>query len=155
MHDIAGHTKNLLTEFPHHLHKEEKELFDKTYEISFGARDNNRACDYRHGLIEPTLAMRDHNSDFETYEILLTLVEIQRILYSSVDNRTPLQILQLHNMTFKHFQLVKKIFKDKFATITRREFNGKYFHNLMIHAPTQYCIVPGSSINYEDEERKF
>ena len=155
MHDIAGHIKNVLTEFPNHLDKPEKECFEKAYNVSFGSKENNRACDYRRGLIELTFAIKDEISDYETLEILLTLIEIQRILYSDADERTPRQILQFHNMTFKHFHLIKSIFKDNFVSLTRRKFYGKYFHNLMIHAPIQYRIISGSSINCEDEERIF
>ena len=155
MHDIAGHTKNILAEFGHHLDKEEKQFFDKAYNISFGNRDNNRACDYRRGLIELAIVMKDHISDYETLEVLLTLIEIQRILYSHADTRTPRQILQLYNMTFKHFHLVQQVFKSNLVTITKNKLYGKYFHNLMIHAPLQYRLIAGSSINCEDEERIF
>ena len=32
---------------------------------------------------------------------------------------------------------------------------GKYQHNLLVHAPLQYCLISGDSINCEDEERYF
>lgn len=95
MHDLSGHIKNLLSELPHHLDKIERKFFENAYEISFGGRDNNRACDYRRGLIELAATLKNKISDNENLEILLTLIEIQRILYSNALERRPRQILQL------------------------------------------------------------
>ena len=39
--------------------------------------------------------------------------------------------------------------------ITRDRFFGKYQHNLCVHAPLQYRLVNGETINCEDEERCF
>ena len=155
MHDIAGHTKNILLEYSHILDEEEREIYKKAYEISFGQKDNIRACDYHRGLIELTLVMNNYISDYETLELLLTLIEIQHILYASAGTRTPRQILKLHNMTFRRFNLMKQIFKNKLVTVTRNKLFRKYFHNLMIHVSLQYRIISGSSINCEDEERIF
>ena len=51
---------------------------------------------------------------------------------------------------------MKKIFDlDNLKKITRNKLFGKYFHNLLVHAPLQYRLVSGESINCEDEERFF
>ena len=39
--------------------------------------------------------------------------------------------------------------------MTRERFFGKYHHNLCVHAPPQYRLISGESINCEDEERCF
>ena len=39
--------------------------------------------------------------------------------------------------------------------MTRDKIYGKYLHNLLVHAPLQYRLVSGESINGEDEERFF
>ena len=39
--------------------------------------------------------------------------------------------------------------------MTRDKIYGKYLHTLLIHAPLQYRLVSGESINCEDEERFF
>ena len=39
--------------------------------------------------------------------------------------------------------------------MTRDKLSGKYKHNLLVHAPLQYRLVSGESINCEDEERFF
>ena len=37
--------------------------------------------------------------------------------------------------------------------MTRDKIYGKYLHNLLVHAPLQYCLVSRESINCEDKER--
>ena len=39
--------------------------------------------------------------------------------------------------------------------MTRDKLFGKYAHNLLVHAPIQYRIISGESINAEEEERTF
>ena len=39
--------------------------------------------------------------------------------------------------------------------MTRDRLFGKYAHNLTVHAPIQYRLISGESINAEDEERVF
>ena len=52
--------------------------------------------------------------------------------------------------------MIKQYFKNKqLKSLTRRKLFGKYFHMLVKHAPTQYRIVSGRSINVENEERIF
>ena len=92
-------------------------------------------------------------SDYETLQVIWASVEIQIILYSSAER--PRQILQLDNITFKHFILLKQSFGNDLKTVTIRKLFRKYFHNLMTHASIQYRIIAGSSINCEDEERIF
>ena len=41
------------------------------------------------------------------------------------------------------------------SSITREKLYGKYCHNLLVHAPIQYRLISGESINAEDEERVF
>ena len=45
MHDIAGHWKNLLEEIPHHLPKEQKQLFQNISTIGLN-KESKRAVDY-------------------------------------------------------------------------------------------------------------
>ena len=39
--------------------------------------------------------------------------------------------------------------------MTRDKLFGKYAHNLLVHAPIQYRLINGESINAEEEERTF
>ena len=66
------------------------------------------------------------------------------------------EILRLRNFCFEHFVILKNIMPIGIASkITREKLYGKYEHNLFVHAPIQYRLVSGSSINCEDEERMF
>ena len=89
--------------------------------------------------------------------LLMTLAQIQRILYLGEDFRTAKNILRLHNCCFRHFVLLKEVFPvEKLGErITRDRFLGNYQHNLCVHAPLQYRLVNGETINCEDEERCF
>ena len=54
--------------------------------------------------------------------------------------------------------LLKKnmyIIMKEIIALTRERLYGKYMHNLLVHAPIQYCFVSDDSINTEDEERQF
>ena len=87
--------------------------------------------------------------------LLRTLTEIQRILYLPDEYRTATQVLRLHNSCFEHYVLMKEFFSGKLLSVTRDRLFGKYMHNLLVHAPTQYRLVSGVAINSEDEEREF
>ena len=66
------------------------------------------------------------------------------------------KILRLHNVCFEHFLILKKIRPIGIASkMTRNKLYGKYEHNLLVHAPIQYRLVSGASINCEDEEQIF
>ena len=67
----------------------------------------------------------------------------------------PKEILRLHNVCFQHFVLLKNMIKFEKLKMPRDKIYGKYLHNLLVHAPLQYRLVSGESINCEDEERFF
>ena len=80
--------------------------------------------------------------------LLMTLSEIQRILYLDEDFRTAKNNLRLHNWCFQQFVLLKEIFPvEKLGErITRDRFFGKYQHNLYVHALLQYRFVNGKQL---------
>ena len=88
-------------------------------------------------------------------KFLEILYEVQRILYLHDDQRTTVEVLRLHNSCFEHNILMKEIFRGKLIALTRERLYGKYMHNLLVHAPIQYRVVSGDSINTEDEECQF
>ena len=90
-------------------------------------------------------------------KLLKTLPEMQRILYLGDDMRTSKNILRLHNCAFEHFILLKDVIPRENLSdkISRDRLFGKYQHNLCVHAPLQYRLINGETINCEDEERCF
>ena len=95
LHDIAGHIKNIIEEIPYHL---------EFLQISLGQKDTKMTCDYRLALIELTYQLRYLIND-DILELLITLIEIQRILYLSAEKRTTREVLKLTNVTFLYFHL--------------------------------------------------
>ena len=156
MHDIAGHISNIISELPFHLKEPTKSKFSEYADTLTDEKDMIRCCDRRRILLVLTKALR-FEIDGKVHSLLNTLSEIQRILYLEDDKRTPREVLRLHNCSFQHFVLMKELFDlSKLSKKMSRDLLfGKYMHNLMVHAPLQYRIISGSSINCEGEERIF
>ena len=86
---------------------------------------------------------------------VLTL--LRRWLRSSTSLRDgcPRLILRYDNVSFYHAILCFEVIGTQPTTLTRRKLCGKYFHNVVSHAPIQLRIISGESSNTEDEERYF
>ena len=156
MHDLAHHIENVLEELPHHLSDPHKSQFNVMLKILKLEKEKRRCCDWRKMLLIITQTLYQ-KIDGKVHKLLKTLSEIQRILYLGDDFRTPQEILRLHNSCFEHFKLLKEVFKIPHlsAGMTRDKLFGKYANNLLVHAPIQYRIISGESINAEEEERTF
>ena len=153
MHDICGHIKNIFTELPSVLKENEKNVFNEIYQITIGNKQCTRACDYRLALLDIVLVMKNILQP-AILELLLTLVEIQRICYSPEKERTSKQILKLYNITFKHVYIMKNLFRKVNKTSWGKLY-GKCFHQIICHGPQQYRLVSGTASNCEAEERVF
>ena len=154
MHDIAGHIENVLTELPNHMISDDKNLFGEMFAVFKAEKEKKRCCDWRRILLLLTQHLYT-KIDGKMHMLLRTLTEIQRILYLPDEYRTATQVLRLHNSCFEHYVLMKEFFSGKLLSVTRDRLFGKYMHNLLVHAPTQYRLVSGVAINSEDEEREF
>lgn len=71
--------------------------------------------------------------------------------------RTPRQILRYKNLTFQHLLLCKIVIGNytESTNLTRRKFDGKYFHGLFHHNRMQILLISGMATNCENEERTF
>ena len=102
LHDIGKHIENVLAELPFHLPQKEATAVKEVINCSIGSKDTKRTFDYRCALI----ILAKHSLKIVTsnlvQQLLTTLVEIQRIAYSSESERTPKSVLRLHNMTWYH-----------------------------------------------------
>ena len=156
MHDIAYYIDNVFVELPNHAKPNDKIELNSYLDVYNAEKEKKRCCDRRMILLRLT-----RNTylkiDGKVHMLLRTLSEIQRILYLGDDFRTPKEILRLHNVCFEHFVLLKELIciDSLSAKMTRDKLYGKYKHNLLVHAPLQYRLVSGESINCEDEERIF
>ena len=98
MHDIAGHIDNILEELPHAhiLNGDEKSKIKNILEMYYREKDRKRCCDRRKILLYMTNSLH-HQINGKIDRLLMTLSEIQRILYLGEDFRTAKNILRLHN----------------------------------------------------------
>ena len=97
MHDVAKHIQNVLEEFAHHLKEPHKTTYKNIYEPMKNSKEMKRCCDWRQFLLNVT---HDLSKILlfprKTLLILITLSEIQRILYLKDEYRTAQEILRLH-----------------------------------------------------------
>ena len=156
MHGIANHIDNILVELPNHIKSEGKVKMIELLAVLNKEKETKRCCDKRKILLQVTKCLQ-YKIDGNVYKLLRTLCEMQRTLYLGDDFRTPKEILRLHNASFEHFVLLKKLINlEKLSSkMTRDKLYGKYKHNLLVRAPRQYHLVSGEAINCEDEERVF
>jgi len=154
LHTIAGHIKNLYQEMQYHLSREDKKFFLDLVTASFGGKEVKRAVDYRLSLVDVAKSLVAQQKLVPYHPLLLSLLEIQRILYLNESKRSSQLVLRLHNVTFVHAHLATTLFKNtKF--LTRRKMFGQYFHAMITHAPQQFRIVSMASSHAENEERLF
>ena len=90
-----------------------------------------------------------------SFQIFLTLSEIQEILYLPDNHRNITNILRLINITFTHAMFIKLLINGKQKSLTSRKLFGKYYHSLIRHSSEQYRIFSGRSANTEKEEATF
>ena len=155
LHDYSNHVKNLLQEIPSHLSKEEKELFVSATDAIFKDKQTIRGCDYRDAaVVLPQLLQGKHNFPNEIIELLSSLCEIGRLLYSRESQRTNQSVLRLHLVIWTHWVQLRELFPST-KTITKRKLWGYYAHALLTHAPILYRVISLQQLNTEDEERMF
>lgn len=85
LHDIGNHIENFLTEFPKHFSVDECKVLEDALTLSLSGKESKRCVDYRICLIKTTGIA--HQAGIMSHDALLalnTLVEMQRILYSSL-----------------------------------------------------------------------
>ncbi|KAK3709657.1 hypothetical protein QZH41_010994 [Actinostola sp. cb2023] len=155
LHDIGHHIENFLTEFPNHLTEAESKVINECVEICLGNKDSKRTTDYRSTIVK-TAALA-HQSGIVSPKALSTidiLVEMQQILYSPDEKRTPALILRYYNQAWYHSILLKTAI-DAPKKLTRRKMFGVYYHNLSAHAGLMLRLISGQAANAEAQERIF
>ena len=157
IHDVGHHIENLLLELPHHLSTTEKQAMQESIASCMGTKETERGCDYRETLIKMTSYLQQKKllTD-KPMEALETLTELQRIIYTSDEARSPQLVLRYNNQAWYHAILLKQLIKaDKMKKLTTRKMAGVYFHDLVAHGGDMLRIVSGRSANAEEEERNF
>ena len=83
LHDVGKHIENLLTELPYHLPEKEASAIKDIIHCRIGSKYTKRRFDYRCAFV--TLAAKALTAVFSIpiQQLLNTLVEIQRLSYST------------------------------------------------------------------------
>ena len=155
LHDVSNHIKNLYAEIPNHLTKAMKQKVQEVIACSFNGKSAKNSSDYRKSLLVLSNWFNQNHSNNIVSKLLITMAEIQEILYSPENERSLTSILRLYNLTFLHSILLKLSIDKKKMKGTERKLYGGYFHNLMCHSPDQLRIVSGRASNTEKEEATF
>ena len=154
LHDVGKHIENVITELPAHLPEEEANAMKELINVLMGAKETKRTFDYRCTSI--ILAKHStQQSSKDVQQLLNSLVEIQKIAYSSDSDRTPKSVLRFHSMTWYHGILCREVFGFKLKEMTARKLYGNYFHDITSHAAMQHRLICGKSCNVEEQERVF
>ena len=154
LHDIKGHLANLFTELPYVLEGSVRDTCQRIIDSNL-KKEKVKGADLRLTAIQVYLyLLANHDESSQVLLLLQTAVQISEILYLPASKRTPKRVLQLYNVVWLHHTLCSLVFSQT-KIITRLKLFGAYLHHLSSHAPTQYEIIPLSSVNAECEERLF
>ena len=155
LHDISNHIKNIQQEIPYHVPKEKKSLVKEIINTSFNGKDAKNAADYRKSMLLVTNWFLSNIKNHFTTNILLTLSEIQEILYLPETKRSAQKLMRLISRSFLHALFLKINIEGKIKSATERKFFGIYYHSLIRHSCEQYRVFSGRSANTEKEEATF
>ena len=118
LHDFMNYIKNLHKELPLHLPKEKKEKLRDIVNSSFNAKEAKNSSDYRKSLLYASTWLTDFLPDHFVTTLFVTLSEIQEILYSTDDERSPQRILRMTNLIFQHVLIIYIYIRDKLVSLT-------------------------------------
>ena len=118
-------------------------------------RGKKTSADHRKSLLIITNWFIGNLEDHFITNILISLCEIQEILYLPDKNRSPLRILRWLLATFQHSMLLKMHISAILKSMTKRKFYGTYYHSLIRHSGEQYCIFSGGTSITKKEETIF
>ena len=155
LHDLSNHVKNLYEEIPSHFHKNIKEQVSQIISTSFNGKETKNSASYRESILIVCNWLIEHHLHHFITDIIKTMCEIQEILYLPDKYRSIQKVFRLNNIIFIHSLLIQKHFQDKLCKLQERKFFGAYYHSIVHHAPEQYRLFSGRSINTEKEEATF
>jgi len=107
LHDISNHIKNFYQELPLQVQKTEKKTILDVITMSFNGKELKNSSDYRRSLMIVTKWFLENRHGHFLTEILLSLSEIQELLYLKENLRSIVSVIRLHTITLKHAMLLK------------------------------------------------
>ena len=107
LHNVSNHIKNIQQEIPYHVDKAIKKKVQDVIISSFNNKDAKNSADYRRNLLMITNWFQQELPNHFTTQILMTLSEIQELLYLPDNKRNPANILRSIITTYKHAMFLK------------------------------------------------
>ena len=112
LHDIGHHIENVFAELPHQL-KAKGKAFQESITMCLGGKETKRGVDYRAALVKVTAYLRQNGLLSEKeLQVLDTLTDMQRILYSTDEKRSPQLILRYYIQSWYQAILPKQYVKQ-------------------------------------------
>ena len=155
LHDISNHTKNLYSELPHKFSNQNRHDVEEIIKASFNGKEAKNSSDYRESLLIVCSWLIQYHPDHFATSLLKSFAEIQEIMYLPDSERDVYKVLRLSTTVFVHSILIQNHIQGKLHALTERKFFGAYYHAIVAHAPQQYRLFSGRSINTEKEEATF
>lgn len=88
------------------------------------------------------------------YRLLLPLIELQKIAYSTSAHRSPRTILRCYNQSFLFASRCIELFRETHQC-THRSLFGMPFHCIVVHLPETLRLISARSIVADHAERHF
>ena len=120
------------------------------YHLKISRCENS--ADHRESLHIVCKCLQDNHPNHFVTKVIETLAEIQDILYLQDSARSPQNILQYINTSFRHTMLLTLYFAGGLKKLRERKFFGFYYHSLICHAPLHFRIFCGRTFDTEKEE---
>ena len=153
LHDVKGHLFNLLPEIPHLLEEPLKSECLLILNTTIPKQKVSGAV-LRTAAIKLLLKLYKSSAKSTVTMLLDTIVRVSQLLYMPSSKRSPRNVLRLYNCSWLHHELCRELL-GTLKTQTLTHFFGIYLYAIVVHAPTQFQIMPLSSVNTESEERLF
>ena len=147
LHDLKGHLHHIIEECLVTGPAAVKTIITN---VKGSVLDKNtlRGSDYRRATI--LIYKQLETTTLEAYKQLFsTATDIALLLYSSDSERSPRNVLRLHNATFIHGVLCTQLFGSSPRGST---LFGRYFHSIVCHTPLIYRLISLRSVNTENQE---
>ena len=129
--------------------KRKKTLVKDIITPSFNGKKPKKSADHQKSLLLITNWFFSNMKNHFLANILVTLREIQEILYLKDQKRSVQKIIRLIFSTFKHAMLPKIHLDGKLKSETEQFFFGIYYHSLIRHSSEQCQLFSGRSSNTE------
>ena len=152
LHDLKGHTRNIIDEATKKGVGETLDILKKIQDRVLN-KSTLQCSDYRKALIFIYNSLRQCISpNIEILDLFRTATEITEIMYALDSKCTPREILRFHNLTYQHGKLCVDLCTQRSS---KNPVFGRYFHSITCHSPLLLRIITLRSVNTEVQERMF